>query len=210
MPLCLRKSLTLIIVATIALVGCAVERVRLTVDSTRIDRVSDHVLFGSMIRESAPTRLLDVLVFEVSSDGDISSIFENRQIQVRCKVDGKGESFGYGPFDGNINISAPRQNLAAVPNATPHRSDGRSVYTVYAFANLAATDLVDGQFIDTPLEIINFSELSCFVIGVAKAPVFFPRSNELTLTRSKFLDLVAEYRGQAVPPNKSLERTRYR
>jgi hypothetical protein len=150
-----------------------------------------------MVRESAPTRQLEVLVFEVSSDVDISPIFEDRQIQVRCEVDGKGDSFGYGPFVGNFDLSAPRQNSAAARSVTSLGSDGRSAYTIYAFANLAATELVDGRFIDTPLESLNFSKLSCFIIGVTKAPVFFPRSNAFILTHAEFLDLLAEYRGQS-------------
>lgn len=192
-----RKSVAFIAVATISLVGCAVERVKMTVDSTRIERVSDHVLFGTMVRESAPTRHLEVLVFEVSSDADISPIFKDRQIQVRCEVDGKGDSVGYGPFDGDFDLSARRRNVTELRNATPRRSDGRFAYTIYAFANLSSTtDSDDGRFIHTPLDSLNFSKLSCFIIGVIKGPALFPRSNEFNLTRAKFLDLVAEYRGR--------------
>ena len=181
------KSAVPVLVATIFLFGCQVQRVKLTVDETRIERVSDHVIYGSMISDSEPTREVEVLVYEVSSGVDITPVFEDRQIQVRCKVDGKGDPMGYGPFE--------RQEPTAARSTVPPRSDGRHAYTIYAFTNLATTNLVGTQFVDTPLESISFSEISCFVIGVIKAPALFPRSNELTLTRAKFLDLVAKYRG---------------
>ena len=196
MPLRYVKLATPVAIAAISLLGCAVERIRITVDSTRIDRVSDRLLFGTMVSESAPMRQIEVLVFEVSSDSDIRPIFEDRQIQVRCEVDGKGDSRGYGPFDGNFDLSTPRKSVKADRISEPIRSHGRSAYTIYAFTSLSATNLIDGRFVDTPLESINFSELSCFIVGVEKAPVLFPRSNEFTLTRAKFLDLLAEYRGR--------------
>jgi len=168
----------------------------MTVDSTRIERVSDRLLLGTMVSESAPVRHIEVLVFEVSSDSDIRPIFKNRQIQVRCEVDGKGDSSGYGPFTGNIDPSTPRKGVKAHRTDEPVRSDGRSAYTIYAFASLSATNLIDGRLVNTPLESINFSKLSCFIIGVGKAPVLFPRSNEFTLTRAKFENLLAEYRGR--------------
>jgi hypothetical protein len=191
------KLVAPVVIATISLIGCATERVKMTVDSTRIEQVSDRLLFGTMVSESAPMHQLEVLVFEVSSDVDIRPIFENRQIQVRCEVDGKGDSSGYGPFNGNVNLSTPWKNVKAARMGAPLRTDGRSAYTVYAFANLAATNLVDGRFVDTPLESMNFSKLSCFISGVTKAPVFFPRSNEFILTHAKFLNLLAEYRGRS-------------
>src|SRR4051794_9803511 len=105
------------------MVGCAVEKVRITVDSTRIERASDRLLFGTMVSESAPMRELEVLVFDVSSDSDIRPIFENRQIQVRCEVDGKGDSVGYGPFADNFDLSKPRRSLKTVRVGVPLRSD---------------------------------------------------------------------------------------
>src|SRR5690349_8146200 len=151
MPLRYVKRATPVVIAAMSLVGCAVEKVRLTVDSTRIERVSDRLLFGSMVNESAPTRQLEVVVFEVSSDADIRPVFENRQIQVRCEVDGKGDSSGYGPFSGNFNISKPWESGDAVRTSAPRRSDGRYAFAIYAFANLSATNLVDSRFVDTPL-----------------------------------------------------------
>ena len=196
MPLRHVKLAIPVVIATVLLVGCAVERVRITVESTRIEPVSERLLFGTMVSESAPLRQMEVLVFEVSSDSDIRTIFENRQIQVRCEVDGKGDSRGYGPFDGDFDLSTPRKSVRADRIGKPVRSDGRYAYTIYAFTSLSATTLIDGRFVNTPLESINFSKLSCFIIGVEKAPVVFPRSNEFTLTRAKFLNLLAEYRGR--------------
>jgi hypothetical protein len=191
------KLATLAVIATMSLVGCAVQKVRITVDSTRIERVSDRLLLGTMVSESAPKRELEVLVFEVSSDSDIRPMFENRQMQVRCEVDGKGDSSGYGPFANNFDLSKPGRSAKTVGIGAPLRSDGRTVYTIYAFANLSATNLVGSRFVETPLESINFSKLSCFIIGVTKAPVLFPRSNEFILTRDNFLMILAEYRGRS-------------
>ena len=173
-------------------------RVTVVTEDIRIAKVSDRTLFGEMISQSAPIRSLEVIQFDLSSDADFHSYFEGRQIQVRCTVDHNLDpsriTNGYGPYNNGVDLSSSPMIRPKDLVLTPRAHDGRFSYLVYAFVDLSATRLIDHSFRQFPLETMEFSELSCFVIGVTKAPVLFPRSNDFGLSREQFLKLIARFR----------------
>ena len=128
-----------------------------------------------------------------SSPTDLASFFNqwDRQIQTRCKVTGAegGGQFNapaVGPFFETHDISergAPGHR--SVRNVTaPYR------YTAFSFFDLRASDTVYemGRPRSTfDLTSQRFERLECFVIGVTKAPVLFPKSNSVTISREQFL-----------------------
>jgi hypothetical protein len=152
--------------------------------------------------------MVEVVQFELSSDTDFHRHFKHRFMQIRCNVDGNSEhawsDFGFGPFYEGTDLSsssAHKNKLVLAPRAC----DGRYAYTVYAFTDLSASWLEDGHLQRrTRLEPMRFSRLSCFIIGVAMAPVSFPRSNAFALDRNEFITLLSE-RSAAAPPNKPIE-----
>jgi hypothetical protein len=190
----------------VAVLGCMVERVSVVVEATRVEEVSNHILFATVLGDSEPDRGVEVVAFDISSDVELKRYFEDRLIQVRCLVDGAGDSTGFGPYYRGTDLSTISSDALKGYQIAPRSSDGRYAYTVYAFANLAATRLVDSQFQSTPLEAMTFSRVSCFIVGVTKAPVLFPKSNEFILTRDQFQALVRVYRTRQASPNNALER----
>ncbi|QJR13538.1 hypothetical protein [Usitatibacter palustris] len=164
-------------------------------EDVRIADVSGRTLYGDM--SPAGARTFEVIQFEISSETNLHTYFEHMLLQVRCTVDHSTDrseaSRGHGPYYNGIDL----RSYTYKPNSvtlTPRSRDGRYSYTVYAFADLSATRLINHSFERFPLEPMKFSELSCFVIGTAMAPVMFPRSNDFGLSREQFLKLLAAHR----------------
>lgn len=182
--------------------------VTVVTEDVRIATVSDETLFGKTVGAFTPTKMVEVVQFDLSSDTDFHRHFKSRLMQVRCNVDGNTDhawsTFGFGPFYEGIDLhssSVHESKLVLVPRAR----DGRYAYTVYAFASLSARWLEDGHLArDTHLESLHFSRLSCFIIGVTMAPLLFPQSNEFVLSRDQFIALLSARRA-ATPPNQPIE-----
>lgn len=67
-------------------------------------------------------------------------------------------------------------------------------YTVYGFLELTAEDekYVDGKPRGTfDLSSQEFSSVGCFVVGVTKAPVIFPRSNTFSISGRDLKDAIS-------------------
>jgi hypothetical protein len=145
---------------------------------------------------SESDKKVSAIRFDLSSETDLHSYFDGLNIQIRCALNDNeyADSFGSGPFvgSGSVNLAAPYNGMTA----SQQRSDGRYIYTVYAFGDLSASRLENHTFKRYPLETLQFSKLSCFIVGVTKAPVLFPRSNEFILTHDQFLTALKTFRSQ--------------
>ena len=181
--------------------------VSVVTEDVRITTVPQETIFGKSVGASSQ-KMVEVVQFELSSDTDFHRHFKHRLMQIRCTVEGNSEhawsDFGFGPFYEGIDLSSSSAHENELVLA-PRVYDGRYAYTVYAFADLSATRLEDGHLLRrTRLEPLHFSRLSCFIVGVAMAPVSFPRSNEFTLNRDEFIALLPQ-RSAVAPPNKPIE-----
>jgi hypothetical protein len=166
--------------------------VTVVTEDVRIATVPEEMLFGST-GGATPPRMVEVVQWDITSETDFHRHFKDRFMQVRCTVDGNADhawsDFGHGPFYKGVDLS--RSSVDGGDRALlPRARDGRYAYTVYAFAGLSAGWLEDGHLSRrTDLESVHFSRLSCFIIGVAMAPVLFPKSNEFVLSHDRFIAL---------------------
>ena len=133
-----------------------------------------------------------VVRLKLSSETDLIKYFKDwdRQLQVRCTVDGNANGKSYSGFatqpfpDGSSNgVTRPSQSA---PASEQH------LYLIYAFIDLLAKDdeYQDGKPATTlDLKTDQFEALRCHLIGVTKAPVLFPKSNDFVVPAEKFRNL---------------------
>jgi hypothetical protein len=180
-------------------------RISLVLIGASVERVSSTILFGTSRVAPPPVTEHETLHLRFSSSIDLYDYFASweRSIQVRCHVDGSANGytytdFGRGPYEAGINISELRRQRgdSAPP---PSGSSGEHEYSVFAFPDLTASDEIfeRGQprsYIH--LDTDGWSTLSCYVIGVIKAPALFPRSNDLLVNADQFHALLRASRSQ--------------
>jgi hypothetical protein len=214
------ECLRLIIVAiVISLAGCAGLISRMPgyhiVDLTvaRIETVSAHTLFSDDVAARWPSPR-KVIRLDLRSNRDLVEYFHDWILQLRCNLDGvaNGKSYssiGYGRLlDENERQKMPGANRTS--SLSSIGKDGFS-YTLYAFLDLAALDddnlRSTGSFSYVPLQGLEFERITCYLIGVTKAPVLFPKSNVFSITHKEFEELLHASRSAQVTPNLSLNRT---
>jgi hypothetical protein len=156
-------------------------------------------------RSREPVEDREVLLLKFSSSIDLFDYFASwqRMIQVRCHVDGSENGraytgFGWGPYEAGIDISRLRRPRGDAPPSLSGSSGGHE-YSIYAFPDLIADDEVykNGEpRSHMHLDTDRWSNLGCYVIGVTKAPVLFPRSNDLLVNAEQFNDLVRASRSE--------------
>jgi hypothetical protein len=156
-------------------------RVEITLDQTAVRSVSQSVLFSSS--GAASSRERDVVELQISSATDLIKYFKDwdRQLQVRCGV------------RGNTN---GRQYRGWARGPIPHAKDARDSrfrYTIFSFIDLQADDVeFDGGKPAGTLDLRSgeFGSLNCYLLGVTKAPVLFPRSNDVDVSVDTFRALL--------------------
>jgi hypothetical protein len=161
-------------------------RVKVKLENAELVSVPESILFQRLLgsaHESAKRR--DTIQFTFTSETDLLDYFRERIVQFRCNVDGarlrNQSNWGSGPYYEGTHLSLlPR-------DAVPETVEGAYHYSAYAFVDFAASEDVEGSSHFTPLDELQFTQLSCFIIGVDKAPVIFPRSNNLVLSHEAFL-----------------------
>ncbi|MEG3158229.1 hypothetical protein ACKVMH_10125 [Lysobacter zhanggongensis] len=175
----LRRGILLLL--ALATVSCSGGRVAVTLDHTSI-RVIDHATLFPESPDPHPDRpSRQVLQLNISSQTDLLKYFGDRhtQLQVRCSVDGNTNGRAYNGFA-----------IGPIPEgkgAIPHR------YTIYSFIGLEADEAQyeNGKPASTlNLKADRFQALKCHLIGVQKAPVPFPRSNDFVVSASTFHELL--------------------
>ena len=160
-------------------------RVDLKLESITVQTVEHSMLFGDAKYAQAKRPDREVVHLKVSSQTDLLQYFQEweREIQVRCSVDGNlnGRSyrgFALGPFQEGANISRSTNRT----DASPPQPAERYIYSIYAFVDLVADDVEyqDGKPASTlNLKVDHFESLRCHLLGVTKAPVLFPKSNDV-------------------------------
>jgi hypothetical protein len=174
-------------------------RMHLTQENVQLAAVPEATLFQPFGLAKTSDKQRDVVRFDFSSEIDLRHSLRDRIVQTRCEVVGgklaKQSNWASGPYYEGTHLSLlpPEVQLKAV--------DGKYHYSAYAFADLSATQLIDTRFKTTPLDQLRFTGLSCFIIGVTKAPVLFPRSNNLVLSNEDFMSQLRTLRasGAASP-----------
>ena len=159
-------------------------RVEIDLDQAKVLRVDQATLFpGSPTRSGSPKRR-EALELVISSPRELLGYFAkwNRQVQVRCSVEGNLNGRSYAGF-------ATHPVLKRSGPSRPYE------YTIYAFIDLKAedTEYVRGRPAPTfDLRTEGFESLKCHFLGVTKAPVLFPRSNEVVVSASTFRTLLRQ------------------
>lgn len=212
-PACSRYGgmhrLLLVIVAAVMAVGCSNPlpfgpgRVYVELDNVQVRQLEHEVVFGNDMPSPGERPARDVVQFTISSQADLYPYFKewDRTIQVRCSVEGNTNGktysgFAKGPFNEGTDISRPEHPRWYASRPSP--TTGRFVYTVNAFIDLTAMDIeYKGGKPATTLNLRTekFDRLACHVLGVTKAPVLFPRTNDFVLGAAEFRKLYLQ--GQA-------------
>jgi hypothetical protein len=174
-------------------------RVAVTLEETNIRVIENDVLFPEFVGRQADRAPRQVVQFRISSQTDLLKYFKDwdRQLQVRCSVEGnnngrKYDSFGIGPLPEGGPQNGGNNSGQVTPGSKHH-------YTIYAFIDLIAEDheFEDGKPATTlNLKVDHFESLRCHLLGVTMAAVIFPRSNDFVITVDRFQTLLR----QASPP----------
>ena len=147
-----------------------------------------------------PNETKEYIQLDISSKKELYHHFVkdwNRILQTRCNVSCKkcnasSDIAAFGPFYKNINI-------LDINNSKPHiekNEDGMFHYSIYTYRNLKSNEhYTHGQKIPE-ISQGNFDSLSCYVIGVTKAPVIFPRSNNFSITGKEFNKIYLKYKSE--------------
>ena len=162
-------------------------RVVVKLDQAAIQLVPHSTLFPESSNKSGAPR--EALRLSISSQTDLLKYFQEwqRHLQVRCSVDGNVNGRAYKGFA--IDLIPENEEL-------PHPTTlNRYHYTIYAFIDLEADDVeYKGGKPATTLDLKTerFDSLRCHLIGVEKAPVLFPRSNDVSVSAKTFHELLAQ------------------
>lgn len=164
----------------LAAVACEFRMSHVTLEDTRVHEEASSLVRG----EPGVGGTEAFLDFTVSSDQDLLEFSTRWLLQTRCTLKARNtgiefETPVWGPFHNGHDVSRPRR-LPPDFKMT-RRADGRFEYHLYAFPKLMASEFRDHEFVPKPLAAIEFEQIECYLIGVQKAPVIFPRSNEWIL-----------------------------
>jgi hypothetical protein len=167
-------------------------RVAINLDRAEVLDVDHATLFPGSPKDPAAPERREALRLVISSQTELLTYFEewDRQVQVRCAVDGNLNRKSYSGFA--IGPLPEGQGTSIGSNATVHKPYR---YTVYAFIDLKADDVQyeGGKPASTlNLKTETFGSLKCHLLGVTKAPVLFPRSNDVVLPASTFRTLLRQ------------------
>lgn len=153
-------------------------RVDISLDRVTVVLVDDATLFPGFPTRSGSPEQREALELDISSQTELVEYFAewNRQVQIRCSVDGNLNGRSYTGVARHLAMKRPGE-------LKPFK------YTVYAFIDLKALDThyVSGQPATTlDLKTERFESLKCHFLGVTKAPVLLPRSNDVVVFESTF------------------------
>ena len=156
-------------------------RVAVSLEEASVRTVENEALFPGTPANLKHVRRR-VIQFRISSRTDLLKYFEDweRQVQVRCSVDGSVNGRAYG-------------NSGYGPRLERVDQDGDYHYIVAAFVDLKAWDVEreGGKPATTlDLEVDRFESLGCHIIGVQMGPVLFPRTNDFVVAASMVHELI--------------------
>jgi hypothetical protein len=187
----------LLFLFALLVVSCSGSRVAVTLDQAAIRAIDHATLFPKYGGSSTDRASRQVLQLSISSETDLPKYFEDqeKQLQVRCSVDGSSDGKAYRGFaTGPLpERSYATGNRAQQGQITPRNKRYR--YIIYAFIDLEAdsVEYKNGKPASTlNLKADHFDALTCHLIGVQKAPVPFPRSNDFSVPVSNFHALLRE------------------
>ncbi|UHQ18309.1 hypothetical protein LVB87_08720 [Lysobacter sp. KIS68-7] len=167
-------------------------RVDVTLEDASIQVLENEAIFPEDVFAESRHVPRQVIQFRISSRTDLLKYFKDwdRQLQVRCSVEGSANGRAYHSIGyGGLHKCAEDGGRECKP--TP----GRYRYTVYSFIDLEANDdeYANGKPATTlGLKTDRFESLKCHLIGVQKAPVLFPRSNDFFVSAWEFQNLLRE------------------
>jgi hypothetical protein len=171
-------------------------RVTVALEYAAVQTVDHIVLFpkslGEQVNVNRPSR--QAIRLNISSGTNLLKYFKDwdRQLQVRCSVVGSANGraysgFAVGPFPDTIKDA----ELATLQRP----AEPKHHYTIYAFIDLVAEDdeYNSGKLATTlNLKSDRFEALACHLLGVTKAPVLFPRSNDVVLQEEQVHALIRQ------------------
>ena len=166
-------------------------RVEVKLEDVAVATVEHATIFPEAA--SAPSRpSRRVVRLSLSTRTDLVQYFKewDRQIQVRCSVDGSANGRSYHGFSTQPFPDGSGNGVALPSQAAP--GSERYLYTIYAFVDLVAEDdeYQGGRPVTTlSLKTDHFEALRCHLLGVTKAPVLFPKSNDFVVSAERFRNL---------------------
>ena len=179
----LSRSLLLLLLLAFASVSCTGSRVAVHLEQASIRTIDHATLFPRSSVAQRDRSLRHVLQLNISSQTDLLKYFEERhtQLQVRCWVEGSKDGKEYNGF--SVGPIAEK----AIGETTSHH------YTIYSFIDLEADEVQykSGKPASTmDLRLARFDALKCHLLGVVKAPVPYPKSNDFIVSSSTFRELL--------------------
>ena len=173
-------------------------RARITLERATVLQVESNVLFpefkGLTENLSSPKQHW-ALRMQGHADRDLNEFFEGWQLQVRCTVEGAADGRSY-----RAVATGPRTAVSVVGTSSGTSQSTNIAgqkpsfnFVIDTFVDLTAQDeeYVNGRPRSTlNLRTATFEKLSCYILGVTKAPVLFPRTNSLNVSHIEFQALL--------------------
>ncbi len=159
-------------------------RVEINLEQVKVLLVDHAKLFPGVTQPSGLSNPKAALELVISSRTELLRYFAewNRQVQVRCAVEGN--------LNGKSYLGFATQPILKTPGPSKQYE-----YTVYAFIDLKADDAQyeAGRPATTlDLRTESFKVLKCHFLGVTKAPVLFPRSNDVVVSEKTLRTLLRQ------------------
>jgi hypothetical protein len=156
-------------------------RVDINLQQVKVLLVDHAKLFPGAPQRSGLSDPRAALELTISSPTELLRYFAewDRQVQVRCSVDGN--------LNGKSYLGVTTKPVLKTPGPSKQYE-----YTVYAFIDLKADDseYKAGRPATTlDLRTESFEALKCHFLGVTMAPVLFPRSNDVVVSEHTFRTL---------------------
>lgn len=170
------------------LASCSAERLQINLDKATVRYVDQETLFPENVGATSNGPQRQILELTLSSQVDLLDYLNSRgfQIQVRCSVTGNENGKAYNGYGIGPVPVAPATSRGI---AKPYQ------YIAYTFIDLKAdaVEYTNGKpESELDLRESKFDSLNCHVIGVDKAPILFPRSNDIVVTFATFQELVQQ------------------
>jgi hypothetical protein len=185
--------------------GCALTTIDTELENASIATKDTIFIYGDLLwdyskNQNRENESTEYIRLEISSKKELYQYFVkdgDRILQARCKISCEecktsSDLATFGPYYDNRDISRLRNSGSHIKK----NEDGLYHYSIYTYRNLKSNEhYTHGQKIPE-ISQGNFDTLSCYLIGITKAPVIFPRSNSFSITGKEFDKIYLKFKSE--------------
>lgn len=186
--------------------GCAsITTIDTELENASIATKDTIFIYGDLLwdynkNQNQENEITEYIRLEISSQKELYQYFVkdwNRILQARCEISCEeckesSDLATFGPYYNNSDISRLRNSGSHIKQS----EDGLYHYSIYTYRNLKSDEHYYYGKKVPEISQGNFDTLSCYLIGITKAPVIFPRSNSFSITGKEFEKIYLKYKSE--------------